>query len=206
MPRVSAWASVQPECRLPAAERLFVAKRHGLHLGALKTVKSSIDNRAPPKAMGANMVKVALRQEEIDRTNVLLKTKLSNMHVPKSYSKRMTHISVSTVASVPSNEKAKAVARENSLMRQRLDRVRPALNVHDQQKDFARHEKYLKQISRVTNNSKNAFCTSSMHPAYNRPNNIVTAALSSPPSLVPFRDELPTVSSGWSDELWGNRT
>ena len=178
MPKVSAWDSVQPQCRLPAADRHFLLKRHDAHLEALKSVKTSIDNRAPPKAMGANMVKIALKHQEIDRTNHLLRAKLANMNRAKSLE---PHISVSTVASSLS-EKTRLVARENSLMRRRLDTVRSGLRAVDQKKDFDKHTKYLKQISRI-------------HPP-------LPTSPPSPPSLVPLPGNH-TASSGWSDELWG---
>ena len=192
MRKIAAWDSVQPECRLPAAERLFVARRHDAHLDALKCVKPSIDNRTPAKAMGANTVKVALQQEEIDRTNQLLKTKL--LHMQASNLKRRTEVqqgSVSTVASA-TNEKTKTVARENSFMRHRLEKVRSGLCAADQSRDFARHEKYLKQISKVKMG-----CVQPSSP--------------SPPPLVPLlrenhADSRHTASSGWSDELWGHNT
>jgi hypothetical protein len=182
--RVSAWDVVQPECRLHAADRHFLDRRHDAHLSALKSVKPSIDNRTPPKAMAANMVKVALKHEEIDRINQLLQAKLKNMN-----RKSPEHgVSVSTVASASvARPRARDVARENSLMRRRLENVRSGLRAIDQKKDFARHEKYLKQISKVK-----------VAPSLGSP--------TSPPSLVPLAREIShTASSGWSDELWGER-
>ena len=203
--RVSAWDSVQPECRLLASDREFLIRRHDAHLEALKTIKPSIDNRTPPKAMGANTVKVALKLEEIERSNHLLHAKLSNMHVAKKTKILHLHepwLSVSTAASnlnpqAPgrSSEKARVVARENSLMRRRLENVRSGLLAVDQKKDFARHEKYLKQISKVKLPARNIISSSGVSPG----------SPASIPSLVPLltRPDL-TQASGWSDELWGS--
>jgi hypothetical protein len=198
--RVNAWNAVEPDYRLPVAERWFLNKRHDAHIGAIKGMRASVDNRAPPKAMGANMVKIALRQEEIDRTNQLLRAKLSNLHVPTARKSQHEHVSISTVASAPvprKSVKEKLVARENSLMRKRIQNTRSALKVDEHRKDFARHEKYSRQISRVS-----LIATSSAFPSPS------LASPKSPPSLVPLRGEAAggghTASSGWSDELWGN--
>jgi hypothetical protein len=202
--KVSAWDLVQPECRLPASDRHFLHKRHDAHLGAMRSVKPSIDNKTPPKAMGANSFKIALKQEEIDRNTQLLFAKLSNMHAKKTRGRSVDLVqSVSTASSAPQmsdphgtrgHEKRRALARENSLIRRRLETVKSGLRAVDQKKDFVRHEQYVKQIAKVR--SVSLVVQARTH----------VASPESPPSLVPLREGgTHTVSSGWSVELWGDQ-